>query len=142
MIKVVSSIAFLLGISSRRVQSQCNDDYAVCSSRQNFAVSSDLDAYYDLANGKTGSDLKAALNAIISGHYRYSYSCVWTALGELDKDDRGIDHVRGIYTQRPIPRLNRDGCTLGDGSQNTDPDAWNREHLFPKVMLLMMLVYV
>lgn len=128
-----SALAILLAITLQ-VHSQCNDDYAVCSSRQNFPVSTNLGEYYAKASGKMGNDLRTTLNSIIKGHFKYSYNCVWTALGELDKDDRDVDHVTGIYTQRPIPRLNRMGCIRTDtGTQNNDPDAWSREHLFPKV---------
>jgi hypothetical protein len=120
--------------------SQCSDAYAECSTRgEDFPVASspeELDIYYANASGKVGDSLKLALNSLIKGHKKYNYNCVWTALAELDKDDRGEDHVKGVYRQRPIPRLNRSGCVrLDDGSYNNDPDAWNREHLFPKVII-------
>lgn len=134
--QVTALIATLLCMISfpLEAQSQCNDDYATCTSKKTFPVSTNLDEYYASTEGKTGKALKDSLNSIIKGHHRYTYKCVWTALGEIDKDDRGDDHVRGIYTQRPIARLNRSGCYLADGSgnRNYDKDAWNREHLFPK----------
>ena len=125
----------LLTSSPFGVRSQCNDDYAVCSKRVVFPVTSDLDSFYkDKETELRGSELKAALNGLISGHKYYSYNCAWTALGELDKDPVAEDSVRGIYTQKPIARLNRDKCTLADGSgKNYDTDAWNREHLWSKV---------
>ena len=130
------STGFILLVSSvTGVYSQCEDQYAVCKSRKVFPVTTDLNAYYSSAEGKSGDDLKAALNSIISGHQRYSYNCGWTALAELDKGD-APDTVRGIYVQQDIPRLNRSGCVLADGSRNNNPDAWNREHLFPKVRFI------
>lgn len=39
-----------------------------------------IDKYYSSAVGKTGQDLKKALNGIIKGHIKYSYKCVWEIL--------------------------------------------------------------
>lgn len=125
----------LLSSSPFGAISQCNDDYAVCSSREVFPVTSDFDSFYKNAELLRGSDLKAALNVLISGHKYYNYNCGWTAIAELDKDPVAEDSVRGIYTQKPIARLNRDKCRLADDPEkgNYNDDAWNREHLWSKV---------
>jgi endonuclease I len=86
------------------VTGQCDD--AECPSRKVFDVT-DLDEYYSSANSLSGESLKAELNSIIRGHYRYNYHCVWTALAETDADEENSDSVIGIYTRRSITRLDR-----------------------------------
>jgi endonuclease I len=44
---------------------------------------------------------------------------------EADQDPDHSDHVIGIYTRRSIPKTDRD-------TGGNTPDAWNREHLWPR----------
>jgi|GEM_PF-2126847 len=83
----------------------------------------DLNTYYALAQGKSGEELKAALNATIKAHTFQTYSCIWTILEEADGDPNNSANVIGFYTGRSIPKLDR------DQGGNT-PDAWNREHIW------------
>lgn len=86
----------------------------------------DLDEYYESADGLTGGALKTALNQIIRGHTRYTYTpCVWAMLKEADEDPDNSDNVIAFYSRRSVPKADR------DQGQN-DPDSWNREHIWAK----------
>jgi len=82
--------------------------------------------YYDAAVGKTGSQLKAALNDIISGHTTYPYSSsstdVWDILQAADKDPNNSANVIGIYS----------GFSMNAASEYNNGDGWNREHVWAK----------
>lgn len=82
--------------------------------------------YYDAANGKTGSQLKAALNDIISGHTTYPYSSsstdVWDILKDADKDPNNSANVIGIYS----------GFSMDAAAEYNNGDGWNREHVWAK----------
>ncbi|WP_296619211.1 endonuclease [Marivirga sp.] len=82
--------------------------------------------YYDGANGKTGSQLKAALNDIISGHTTYPYSSsstdVWDILKDADKDPNNPANVIGIYS----------GFSMDAAAEYNNGDGWNREHVWAK----------
>ncbi|ADR22497.1 hypothetical protein MATR_36570 [Marivirga tractuosa] len=82
--------------------------------------------YYDSANGKTGDQLKAALNDIISGHTTYPYSSsgidVWDILKEADKDPNNSANVIGIYS----------GFSMDASAEYNNGDGWNREHVWAK----------
>ncbi len=83
-------------------------------------------SYYSFAQGKSGVDLKSALNVIIKDHQDYSYSpCVWTILEVADEDPNNSNNVIGFYTRRSISKSDR------DRGGNT-PNAWNREHIWPR----------
>ncbi|WP_144392903.1 endonuclease [Pleionea sediminis] len=82
--------------------------------------------YYSDAIGKTGQNLLAALNeAAARNHSRMSYSQVWTALKYTDEDPNNSNNVILIYTGRSQSKS-------FTSSGNNDPDAWNREHSWPK----------
>jgi len=82
--------------------------------------------YYDAANGKTGGQLKAALNDIISGHTTYPYSSsgtdVWDILKTADQDPNNSANVIGIYS----------GFSMDAAAEYNNGDGWNREHVWAK----------
>ncbi|WP_079127211.1 endonuclease I family protein [Streptomyces sp. TP-A0874] len=86
-------------------------------------VSSYDDTYYEGAIGKTGDELKSALNEIISSDVtKLSYSQVWDALKVTDRDPDNSGNVILLYTGR---------------SQSADSNGggvgqWNREHVWAK----------
>ena len=85
-----------------------------------------LDIYYAPTQNLSGRELKSALNQIIRGHQRFSYSCVWDILKEADEavGDSGRS-ITAFYTRRNIAKDNR------DQGQN-DSNSWNREHIWAK----------
>ncbi len=83
------------------------------------------DSYYAQAIGKSGTELKSALNLIIRGHTRYSYSQVWDGLNYTDEDPANPNNVILLYTGRSEPKTNRAGMS-------NSLDAWNREHVWAK----------
>lgn len=86
----------------------------------------DPSSYYASAEGLSGTALKTELNLIIRNHTVYSYTpCVWDILAIADADPADPSKVIAFYAQRPILISNR------DQGGNT-PDAWNREHIWPK----------
>ncbi|MER6020685.1 ribonuclease, partial [Streptomyces anulatus] len=58
------------------------------------------DTYYQDALGKTGAELKSALNTIISDQTKLSYSQVWDALKATDEDPANSSNVILLYTGR------------------------------------------
>ncbi|MFC4654548.1 endonuclease [Rheinheimera marina] len=81
--------------------------------------------YYAAAAGKTGSQLKSALNSILRGHLRLSYAEVWTALEYTDEDPANSNNVILLYTGRSQAKSFRAGAS-------NSQDAWNREHVWAK----------
>jgi len=78
--------------------------------------------YYSSAIGKTGSSLKSSLHNIIDDHTELSYSGVWDALRNTDKDPNNSSNVIEIYTGRSISNTENGGLV----------DEWNREHVWAK----------
>lgn len=80
--------------------------------------------YYNNAMGKTGAELKSALNLIISmGHKKLSYTPgVWDALSITDEDPLNPDNVILMYTGRSQSKQGHGGGA----------DDWNREHTWAK----------
>ncbi len=80
--------------------------------------------YYAAAAGKAGSELRAALHAIIRGHHVIPYSSssfdTSDALKVLDSDPANTNNVILIYSG-----LTASASTFGDS-------GWNREHLWPQ----------
>ena len=58
------------------------------------------DSYYEPALGKTGPELKAALNDIISTNDQLTYDEVWDALKVTDQDPANPDNVILLYSGR------------------------------------------
>ncbi|MEJ2406614.1 MAG: endonuclease [Candidatus Thiodiazotropha sp.] len=85
-----------------------------------------FDSYYADAIGQTGITLMAALTEAASRHQVHlSYSQVWEALKYTDEDPSNPNNVLLIYTGRSQAKTY-------NASGNGDPDAWNREHTWPK----------
>jgi len=85
----------------------------------------DFNTYYAAAIGKTGAALKAALNQAIQTQVQMTYSEVWTALEYTDEDPNNTNNVILLYSGRSQPKTERAGLI-------NSPDAWNREHVWPK----------
>ncbi len=82
--------------------------------------------YYANAIGQNGITLINALNEAASRHHsRMTYSQVWDALKYTDEDPSNSNNVILIYTGRSQEKT-------FNASGNNDPDAWNREHSWPK----------
>ena len=85
-----------------------------------------LDDYYGDLDSLSSLALKRELNAAAQrGHRRLSYSAVWDALRITDEDPQNSDRVILLYTGRSQAKS-------FNASGNNDPDAWNREHSWPK----------
>ncbi len=90
------------------------------------ATWSGFEAYYVQAIGKTGLALRTSLSQHAAlGHVRRTYSEVWDALKYTDEDPANTANVILIYTGRSQAKTY-------NASGNNDPDAWNREHVWPK----------
>lgn len=80
-------------------------------------------AYYNSAEGKSGSELKAALHAIIRNHHVIPYSSTGfdtsDALKVLDQTPTNASYVTLIYNGSNVL-----GSTFGDTT------GWNREHMW------------
>ena len=85
----------------------------------------DQPTYYAAAVGKSGTELKAALNNILRGHVRLTYSQVWDALSYTDEDPNNTNNVILLYAGRSEAKTFRAG-------QTNSLDAWNREHVWAK----------
>ncbi|MGC9364336.1 MAG: endonuclease [Fidelibacterota bacterium] len=82
------------------------------------------DGYYDAADGKTGSELKAALNTIVNtGLNRVSYGDSRNILDKTDQDPDNLDNIILVY---------RGTSVSGDWDEGT---TWNREHVWPQSLL-------
>ncbi|OEV03843.1 endonuclease I family protein [Streptomyces oceani] len=80
------------------------------------------DGYYKDAEGKTGQELKDALNGIISEQDVLSYDEVWDALKVSDQDPENSGNVILLYSGE-----SRSGDANGGGQGD-----WNREHVWAK----------
>lgn len=80
------------------------------------------DDYYADALGKTGTELRNSLHAIISVQTKLSYSQVWDALKETDEDPNSASDVVLFYS----------GISRSKSLNGGDPDDWNREHVWAK----------
>lgn len=85
-------------------------------------VSSGYAGYYDDAIGKTGEELKTALNEIISTNDQLNYDQVWDALQVTDQDPNNSENVVLHYS----------GRSQAKDSNGGDADQWNREHVWAK----------
>ena len=80
--------------------------------------------YYSNAEGKTGTELRAALHNIIKGHTSLSYSDLLDAYPYTDCDANG--KIWDIYSNYHFNPSNT--C----GSYNKEGDCYNREHTWPQ----------
>jgi endonuclease I len=87
---------------------------------------SGFQTYYANAIGLSGTSLKSTLPSIAArGQIRLTYAQVWDALKYTDEDPNNSNNVILIYTGRSQAKS-------FNSSGNNDPDAWNREHTWPK----------
>ena len=79
-------------------------------------------------NNYTVGEIKTAIsNAISQNHKNLTYSEVWTALTQTDEDPNNNANVLLLYRGISIPKMSN-----GSGSQSSNPDNWNREHVWAK----------
>lgn len=102
---------------------------ALCSKSVTIEPGNPSD-YYAGTEGLKGDALKAKLNQIISTNvkklpYSSSEFDVWDALAITDQDPDNPKNVILMYT-------GRSQLITFSSSGNNDPDAWNREHSYPK----------
>ena len=80
------------------------------------------------ANQASATDFRNAINdAITLNHNVLSYSEVWTALTQTDEDPLNSDNVILLYRGLSLAKFSN-----GSGSQSSNPDNWNREHVWAK----------
>ncbi|GAA0350978.1 hypothetical protein GCM10009092_14220 [Bowmanella denitrificans] len=80
-----------------------------------------------LNNNAGAGQVKAVLSDTISANHRVlSYGEVWTALTATDQDPQNSNNVTLIYKGTSIAKSSN-----GSGSQSSNPDNWNREHVWP-----------
>jgi predicted extracellular nuclease/endonuclease I len=110
----------------------------VCFNCPDLAKVADLASFDDatyyanvmsaIANGLSTSEIKSTITQVISqNHQQLSYSEVWTALTETDEDPENSDNVILLYKGTSIAKMSN-----GSGEQSSDPDNWNREHVWAK----------
>ena len=82
--------------------------------------------YYQNADGKKGSELKTAMNAVINPHTQRTYNQLWTDFQTTDAKPNG--KVWDMYSNK------REFTFVTDqaGSYGKEGDVYNREHSFPK----------
>lgn len=83
------------------------------------------DDYYALVADLTGEALRDGLHALIRDHQRLAYRTAWTVLAESDAEPDTPQTVRLVYALRAQP-------VDFSASDNSHPDAWNREHIWPR----------
>ncbi|MEB2356242.1 endonuclease [Bacillus pumilus] len=85
-------------------------------------ATSQIDSYYQTANGKSGPALKKALHDIIDDHKQLSYSQVWDALKKTDEDPKNPNNVLLLYS----------GVSRSKQANGGNVGQWNREHVWAK----------
>ena len=88
--------------------------------------------YYNDANGKTGTELKAALHDIIKGHTSIYYSNIWNAFWSTDNKGNGVvwDMYSDIPNGTPPYTFSMGQNQCGEYLQ--EGDCYNREHSWPQ----------
>ena len=90
-------------------------------------------AYYahvfDAVNSEQSQEIiKERITAAISeDHKNLTYSEAWTALTQTDEDPLNSENVILFYRGLSLAKFSN-----GSGSQSTDQDNWNREHVWAK----------
>ena len=86
------------------------------------------DAFAAINSNLSASEIKIKItNAISQNHKNLSYSEVWSALTQTDEDPNNTANVVLLYSGISLPKMSN-----GSGSQSTNQDNWNREHVWPK----------
>jgi len=84
--------------------------------------------YYANANAANGDNFRSALITDISKNQKqFTYSEVWTALTYTDEDPNNSSNIILLYSGRSIAKKDN-----GSGAASSNPDFWNREHVWPK----------
>ncbi|NMP32578.1 ExeM/NucH family extracellular endonuclease [Thalassotalea sp. M1531] len=97
------------------------------------AASFDDSSYYAevfsaITNSYSQAEIKERLMlAIKNNHKNLTYSEAWTALTETDEDPNNSENVLLLYKGTSIAKFSN-----GSGSQSSNPDNWNREHVWAK----------
>ena len=88
--------------------------------------------YYDNAEGKTGTALKAALHEIIKDHDEISYQQIWNAFQYTDLKSNG--KIWDMYSDNPNGNPPYEFTYSSDqcGGYEGEGDCYNREHSWPK----------
>ncbi|GAA5134573.1 hypothetical protein GCM10025767_11060 [Thalassotalea piscium] len=87
-----------------------------------------MDVLSAISNNYTKAEIKSAISTTISqNHKRLTYSEVWTALTKTDEDPNNSANVILLYRGISLPKMSN-----GSGSQSSNPDNWNREHVWAK----------
>jgi len=84
---------------------------------------------FDAINAsQSQSEIKENINLVISSnHKQLTYSQAWTALTKTDEDPLNSDNVILFYRGISLAKSSN-----GSGSQSSNPDNWNREHVWAK----------
>lgn len=87
--------------------------------------------YYNIADGKSGYQLRIALFNIIKNHNQQSYSSLWEHF--LQTDAKADGTVWDMYSDNP-DGINAYTYTFANqcGNYNSEGDCFNREHSVPK----------
>ena len=115
----VAAGVLLAGVAPQAVASQADTPPQV---ERSSSIVAAPDGYYDDAEGKTGDELKAALNGIISEQEVLSYGDVWDALKQTDEDPDNPNNVILLYK----------GTSESKDDNGGDVGNWNREHVWAK----------
>ena len=95
--------------------------------------STSLRTYYATANGKSGNDLRKALQSIINGHTVVSYKQLGSLMQWSDTENADGKHVIDIYTDCAFtvsgPITWKSSGSVGDGMnrEHTVPQSWFKE---------------
>jgi len=87
-----------------------------------LGIMAQVPGYYNGVEGKTGTELKEALNEIIHNHIDFSYSDAKYILNYADSDPDNSNNVILFYTKR-----SQSNDSWGSGSNDI-----NREHVWAK----------
>lgn len=82
--------------------------------------------YYDSLNGKSGTTLKQAIQALIANPAvvrKHNYGDAYDILKEADQNPLNSSQVWLLYTEQPRSKLDMQTGTSGTG-------YWNREHIY------------
>ncbi len=104
-------------------------DLTKINSASDFVDSTYYETVIDAINAEQDSStIKTTITDVISdSHKRLSYSEAWTALTKTDEDPLNNNNVILFYSGISKPKFSN-----GSGSQSTDQDNWNREHVWAK----------
>ena len=97
------------------------------------ATNFDSNTYYSevlnaVNSGQNQDIIKEKINNVIStDHKQLTYSEVWTALTKTDEDPLNSNNVILFYRGLSLSKLSN-----GSGSQSSNQDNWNREHVWAK----------